>query len=317
MPKQSGLGDNLYYNGFDVSGSVMSVDKISGGPALLDTTAIKQFANARIGGVRDAGMSFTTWVETIAAVGTPGVPASTTPLVSTLNQPVQVTITGGTMTNVVINGVSVGAGAGTYTLPALGTITLTYSVAPTWNWVSLGVAHQAFTTGWASVGDDSAMYFRGTALGSAAAMCVAKQANYDPTRDTKGGITAKIDIDANGFGMEWGKTMTPGLRTDNGPTTGAFFDLGAGSTFGAQAYLQLVELVGTNVDVSITHCTTSGGAFTSLIDFGSQTAIGAFRQSVSNVTTVNEFIKIVTAGTFTQAIFAVALVQNPIAGQVF
>jgi hypothetical protein len=315
MPKQSGLGDNLYYSGVDVSGSVLSVDKISGGPALLDTTAIKQFANARIGGTRDASMSFTSWLETIQTVSTPGVPASGTPVVSTFNQPVTVTITGGTMSNVTINGQTVGAGAGTYVIPPLGTITMTYTVAPTWNWFSLGVAHQAFAN--PSTVDDQAMYFRGTAIGSPAAMCVAKQDNYDPTRDNKGGITVKIDIESNAFGMEWGKTLTPGLRTDNGATTGAFVDLGAGSAFGAQAYLQLIELVGTNIDVTITHATTSGGAYTTLLDFGSQTAINGYRVATLNTATVNEFVKVVSAGTFTQAVFAVALVQNPIAGQVF
>jgi hypothetical protein len=315
MAKQAGLGDNLYYNGFDVSGSILSVDKISGGPTLLDTTNIKQSANSRIGGKRDGSMSFTSWLETIATVNTPSVPLTTVPVVSTLNQPVQVTITGGTMTNVTINGSTVGTGAGTYTLPALGTITMTYTVAPTWNWFSLGVAQQAFSP---LINTDSqAMYFRGTALGNPACCCVAKQDNYDPTRDDTGAINAKIDIESNGFGVEWGRMLTAGLRTDNGATTGAFFDLGAASAFGCQAYLQLIELVGTNVDVTITHATTSGGTYTTLLDFSSQTAKGAFRVATANNVTVNEFVKVVTAGTFSQAIFAVTFVQNPIAGQVF
>jgi hypothetical protein len=161
------------------------------------------------------------------------------------------------------------------------------------------------------------MYFRGTALGAPSACCVSKQANYDPTRDNKGAITAKIDIDANGFGMEWANTLTPGLRTDNGPTTGAFFDLGASSAFGCQAYLQLIELVGTNVQVTITHATTSGGTYNTLIDFGVQTVIGGYRQATLNNVAVREFLKVATAGTFSQAVFAVTFVQNPIAGVSF
>jgi hypothetical protein len=125
-------------------------------------------------------------------------------------------------------------------------------------------------------------------------------------------------MQANAFGLEWGKQLTNGLRVDNGPTTGAFFDQGGtGTAFGAQAYLHIIELVGTNVDVTITHCATSGGSYTTLMDFGSQTAIGGYRQSVSNVTTVNEFLKVVTAGTFTQVVFALNFVLNPIAGVVF
>jgi hypothetical protein len=69
-----------------------------------------------------------------AGVTAPSVPASGTPVANTSPMPVTVVISGGTMTNVVINGVSVGTGAGTYTLPAGASITLTYTVAPTWAW---------------------------------------------------------------------------------------------------------------------------------------------------------------------------------------
>lgn len=65
---------------------------------------------------------------------TPAIPATTVPVTNTGSIPATVVITGGTMTNVSINGVTVGTGAGTYTLPAGGTITLTYTAAPTWTW---------------------------------------------------------------------------------------------------------------------------------------------------------------------------------------
>ena len=64
----------------------------------------------------------------------PAMPASTVGLVSGVDRTVTVVITGGTMTNVSVNGATVGTGAGTYTVPAFGTITMTYSVAPTWTW---------------------------------------------------------------------------------------------------------------------------------------------------------------------------------------
>lgn len=63
MPKQSGLGDNFYIAGFDLSGDVSSIDKISGGPALLDFTPIKRFAFERQGGLRDGSLSFTSLFE--------------------------------------------------------------------------------------------------------------------------------------------------------------------------------------------------------------------------------------------------------------
>lgn len=45
--------------------------------------------------------------------------------------PVSVTITGGTVTVIAVNGVVTGQTTGTFTVPAFGSITVTYSAAPT------------------------------------------------------------------------------------------------------------------------------------------------------------------------------------------
>jgi hypothetical protein len=79
------------------------------------------------------------WSEVVngpvgGAVVTPSVPASTVIAENPYPFPVQVVITGGTMTAVTVNGLTVGTGAGTYLVPAAGTISMTYSVAPTWAW---------------------------------------------------------------------------------------------------------------------------------------------------------------------------------------
>jgi hypothetical protein len=319
MAKQAGLGDNFYYGGYDLSGDVASIDSMSAPINPLEATGLKQSAHQRLFGLRDSAWSFTTLFENASAVSNPGVPSSTTPLVSTYNFYVLVTITGGTLTNVSINGVTAGTGDGTYLLPPLGTITLTYSVAPTWNWVAVGTEHNALSP--LSRNDQIAMYFRGTgAVGQPVACINAKQLDYDPTRGNDGSLSLKVDLQANSFGMEWGVGLTAGLRTDITGTTGSAYDQGAtlGTTnFGAQAYLEITGLVGTSADVQIQHCTTSGGSYTTLIDFGSQTGIGGFRQAVSNVTAVNEFLKVVTSGTFTYLQFAVMFNRNVLAGQVF
>lgn len=70
------------------------------------------------------------------AVTTPAVPASTVAQSNDTGQWVDVTVTGGTMTNVSVNGTTVGAGAGNYALPPGGTISMTYTVAPTWAWAN-------------------------------------------------------------------------------------------------------------------------------------------------------------------------------------
>ncbi len=66
----------------------------------------------------------------------PVIPSSGQPVTNNYHGTVDVTVSGGTLSNVVVNGVSVGTGDGTYRVPAHGQITLTYSVAPTWTWAS-------------------------------------------------------------------------------------------------------------------------------------------------------------------------------------
>lgn len=241
MAKVSGLGDNFYIGGYDLSGDVASLDQISGGPALLDVTPINKSANVRLGGQRAGDLQFTTYFDA-------------------------------------------GSGTTTQEHAILSTLPRTDTVAS---------------------------YFRGTTLGNAAACINGKQINYDPTRDNTGNLTLKVEVQSNGYGLEWGKMITPGLRTDTTATTGTAYDQGAGNTFGAQAYLQLVAFTGTSVDMTITHATTSGGTYTTLIDFGSQTGVGSFRQAVTG--TVNEFLKVNTSGTFTVATFAVVFMLNPVA----
>lgn len=77
------------------------------------------------GATQDDGSGFTA----------PAVPASGTPATNTSSLPATVTVSGGTVSSVVVNGVSVGTGDGTYTVLPGQSVTLTYSVAPTWTWV--------------------------------------------------------------------------------------------------------------------------------------------------------------------------------------
>lgn len=248
MAKQSGLGDNFYVGGYDVSLDVASLDQVSGGPALLDVTGIKQSANARIGGLRNGDLQFTSYLD----------------------------ITQGSPPYWVDN---------LHTLPRTDVI---------------------------------AMYFRGTTLQNPA-MCInGKQINYDPTRDNTGGLTLRTEIQSDGFGLEWGEMLTAGLRTDTVATTGpAITDAGA-TSFGGQAYFMVTAFTGTSVTIDIQSSTTSGGTYaTTGLTSSAFTAIGAQRVAVSNTTTINQFLKVVTTGTFSNAVFAVVFVRNPIAGVVF
>jgi len=71
---------------------------------------------------------------------TPAVPATTVNQQNVNAYPVTVVITGGAITAVIVNGLTVGTGAGTYVVPSAGTISITYTVAPTWAWTNANTA---------------------------------------------------------------------------------------------------------------------------------------------------------------------------------
>jgi hypothetical protein len=248
MGKQSGLGDNFYISGYDLSGDVSAISQLGGGPATLDVTGIKSYANELIPGLRQGDWQFTSFWEFTS-----------------------------------------GDGQG-YALNALDSL---------------------------PVADVVGMYFRGTALQNKAAAINGKQLNMDPTRDASGNLSLAVEVQGSGYGMEWGEMLTAGLRTDEAATAGPAITDTAATSYGAQAYVQLVAFTGTSVTIGIEHATTSGGTYNPLMATSAMTAIGAQRLSVSNTTAVDQYLKVTTAGTFSNAVFAVAFMRNPVAGVVF
>jgi hypothetical protein len=61
VAKTSGLGDRIFVAGYNLSGDINAVDKISGGPAALDFTGIDKSAMERLGGLRDGGIDATSF----------------------------------------------------------------------------------------------------------------------------------------------------------------------------------------------------------------------------------------------------------------
>lgn len=248
MAKTSGMGDNCYIGGYDLSGDIGELSKISGSVALLDVTPINVAAFVRIGGLRDGSIAYKSFFN-----------------------------------------------------PTAGHEHTVLSALPT--------------------ADQHLMYARGTTLGNPAACMVAKQLNYDPTRDNKGMLTIAIQADANGYGLEWGRLLTAGLRTDTAATNGSSIDDGASSAFGAQAYLQVTAFTGTDVTVKIqdsadnvTFADITGMAFTAVT-----AAHATQRIATANTATIRRYLRVATttSGGLTSATFGVAITRNPLAGQVF
>jgi hypothetical protein len=64
--KASGLGDNCYVDGYNLSGDIGSLSRISGSQGTLVVTGIDKSAYERIGGKRDGEISFTAFHNTSA-----------------------------------------------------------------------------------------------------------------------------------------------------------------------------------------------------------------------------------------------------------
>ncbi len=248
MAKSSGLGDNCYVGGYNLSGDIGSAQKISGGPAPLDVTAIDKSAFERIGGLRTGDIQFTSFFN-----------------------------------------------------PSLNQEHAALSGLPTT--------------------DTQIMYTHGTALGNPAACMTCKQIDYNPTRAANGMLTISVSAQSNGYGLEWGRLLTAGLRTDTAATNGSSVDGGGSTAFGAQAYLQVTAFTGTDMTVTIQD-SADNASFTNVAGFAftATTAAHTFQRiATTNTATIRRYLRAITStsGGFTSATFAVAVIRNPIAGQVF
>jgi rhodanese-related sulfurtransferase len=236
MAKQSGLGDNLYVDGVDLSGDTGGIGNASGGISLLDVTAIDKSAMERIGGIRSGQIEWSSW----------------------------------------------------------------------WNPAN---SHLALRT--LPMTDRIVTYFRGTALGSPAAALVAKQINYDHTRGADGSFSAALSAESNGYGLEWGIQLTPGKKTDATATNGTGVDTTASASFGGQFYLQVFALTGTSVTVKVQD-SADNATFADITGatFAAATGPGAQRLQLGPTATVRRYIRAISTGTFTNAVFAVVAVKN-------
>lgn len=248
MAKSSGLGDNCYVGGYNLSGDIGSIDKIAGPMKPIEVTGIDKSAFERIGGQRDGSISWTAFFNT-----------------------------------------------------------------------DIGRAHPVLSA--LPTGDVVVTYCRGTTLGDPCASMVAKQLNYDGNRAASGEFTFKVDAEANGYGLEWGRQLTAGLRTDTTATNGTGIDTTASASFGAQAYLQVTAFTGTDVTIKIqdsadnvTFADVAGLSFTAVT-----AAPTTQRLATGNTATIRRYVRAATTTSagFTSVTFSVQITKNELAGQVF
>lgn len=164
-------------------------------------------------------------------------------------------------------------------------------------------------------------YCRGTTLGDPAASLVGKQANYDPTRSDDGMLTFGVSAQSNGYGIEWGRQLTAGLRMDTAATNGTAIDTAASASFGGQAYLHVTAFTGTDVTVKIQD-SADNVSFADVASFAFTQVTAApasERIALVNTATIRRYVRAstVTTGGFSSVTFAVNVIKNDVAGVVF
>jgi hypothetical protein len=120
--------------------AITGSDIVDGGSCLVGE--INWFCNSRTVPTIQAGHATKLRVMNLRCLPgpqtPPAIPASTVALTNPFYRPISVNIVGGIVTVVAINGTTLaGVTSGLVILPATATITLTYSAAPTWVWVTM------------------------------------------------------------------------------------------------------------------------------------------------------------------------------------
>lgn len=152
-------------------------------------------------------------------------------------------------------------------------------------------------------------------LGYPSAGFTAKQISYDPSRGEDGSITLSVESRGNAHWMDWGKALTAGLRTDTSATNGIGVDFGASYNYGLQAYLQVIAFTGTDVTIGIEESSDDGSsdAYAAVTD-GAFTAVtsapASERIQTGRSQTVEQYLRVVTSGTFSSVTFAVMCAVN-------
>lgn len=165
--------------------------------------------------------------------------------------------------------------------------------------------------------DQIVTYCRGTTLGNPAACCVAKQINYDGSRGADGSLTFATQALSNAYGVQWGTQLTAGKRTDTSAANGSSVDFGTGSTsFGLTAWLHVFSFTGTSVTVTLEESSDNGAgdAFAAITGGAFTAASGVTSERIATASgqTVERYIRAVTSGTFTSAVFAVVVCRHDV-----
>ena len=151
----------------------------------------------------------------------------------------------------------------------------------------------------------------GGAIGDPSASLVAKQMDYGVDRGADGALALSIEtLGASGVALEWMEMLTAGKITHAAATNGTSQDNAASTANGIAAILELVSLATGTVTVVVQESSDDGGVdpFAAKATFTAVAAAGApTAERITATGTVERYLRVATTGTFTTAVFAVAI----------
>jgi hypothetical protein len=155
-------------------------------------------------------------------------------------------------------------------------------------------------------------YFRGTAVGNAAASMNALRTDYNGQRNADGSITFKTTGLSYTTGIEWMRQLTAGKVTHASATNGTALDQTAVSTaFGGAAVWHVFTLGSGTVDGEIQDSADNVSfALVGGLSFAATAVRTAERVQTTTLTdTIRRYVRFSSTGTFTNAALAVAFIR--------
>jgi len=173
-----------------------------------------------------------------------------------------------------------------------------------------GQSHAVLSTVGTATASTVASYFNGSDFGNPAASVSAKLVSYDKTvgADQSISVTSSAQS-ADGHPVEWGQMLTTAKQTFASAGTSVALDAGAGSSFGAAAYLHAFSIGSGTATVAVQHSTSGTASWSNVtgLVFTDVTAATFERINTTPTRTLNRYRRLNVTGTFTDLVLAVNL----------
>lgn len=179
-----------------------------------------------------------------------------------------------------------------------------------------GAAHAVYST--LPTADVIVTYAHTTAIGGPSANLIGKQINYDGSRAQDGGFLLNVSAQANGFGLQWAFQATAGKRTDAAATAAAAVSpldqlAATPGAFGLVMWVQLFSLGSGSVTIKLQESSDNAGdAYADVVGAttGALSSAPTAVRIATGLINVERYLKVVTTGTFTNAVFAVSAYRH-------